>query len=38
MNINHQYFINEFGYIFDQYHSLVGSQKNTNSVDILIGR
>ncbi|CAD8055468.1 unnamed protein product [Paramecium primaurelia] len=29
-NINHQYFINEFG--------LVDSQKNTNSVDILIGR
>ncbi|CAD8065504.1 unnamed protein product [Paramecium sonneborni] len=30
LNINHEYFINEFG--------LVNSNKNTNSVDILIGR
>ncbi|CAD8071656.1 unnamed protein product [Paramecium sonneborni] len=30
LNINHEYFINEFG--------LVDSQKNTNSADILIGR
>ncbi|CAD8156762.1 unnamed protein product [Paramecium pentaurelia] len=30
INKNHQYFINEFG--------LIDSQKNTNSIDILIGR